>query len=387
MAIPTGWNAAAHDAWTAGRRGEAVGAAFAELNAATDPGPEKFLQPAYYLFILGDFAAGRTILESGLARHPDDVNLLDNTAVFQSRAGAHAEARRTLEHYLAVGGTGTNALDGLTAACHRTGDDEAAREWGRRAIEEKTRIAAAAAAPALALGQPRARGLKVISFSLWGDQPRYLRGALHNATRAHLVYPDFHCRFHVDRSVPADLLDALDGEGAELVIGEGHPPTRERLTRRFLVADDPHVALYLVRDCDSLVNAREAAAVGLWLAGDQPFHVMRDWWTHTDPMLAGMWGGRGGVLPPLAPLIAGYKSGLLETPSWDQWWLRDLVWPSIRTHALVHDRFFASEGAQPFPGLAPPGNLHVGQDEYAVRRAAQAEELAEFAASVPSLKL
>ena len=36
----------------------------------------------------------------------------------------------------------SNAFDGLCAACHRTGDDDAAREWGRRSIEEKTRLAA-----------------------------------------------------------------------------------------------------------------------------------------------------------------------------------------------------------------------------------------------------
>ena len=230
-------------------------------------------------------------------------------------------------------------------------------------------------------------GRDIISFSLWGDQPRYLRGALHNALRARLVYPGFTCRFYVDNSVPPDLVAALEGQGAEINSEQGEPTNRHRLTRRFLVADDEGVARYLVRDCDSLVNAREAAAVNVWLEGDAAFHVMRDWWTHTDPILAGMWGGRGGVLPPLAPLIDSYRSKQVETPNWDQWFLRDCVWPAIRTVSLVHDRLFETENSTPFPGIEPQGNLHVGQNEFAVRKAQQAEELARFKANVPSLKL
>jgi hypothetical protein len=168
---------------------------------------------------------------------------------------------------------------------------------------------------------------------------------------------------------------------------EGEPSTRHRLTRRFHVADDPEVARYLVRDCDSLVNAREAAAVSVWLESGKPFHVMRDWWTHTDPILAGMWGGVGGVLPPIAPLIESYRSKEIETPNWDQWFLRDRIWPSIRSSALVHDRLFASQGSLPFPGTQPFGNLHVGQNEFAVRKREQAADLARFKNSVPSLDL
>ena len=254
------------------------------------------------------------------------------------------------------------------------------------AIEEKTRIAAAASPP-LKLGKPRKKGERIIAFSLWGANPRYLRGALHNQLRAPLFYPDFRSRFYVDSSVPADLLEALAAQGAEIVMEEGEPSQRRRLTRRFLVADDPNVAIYLVRDADSLVNAREAAAVREWLDSGKPIHAMRDWWTHTDPILAGMWGGLGGVLPPLEPLIETYKSGVLETPNWDQWFLRDRVWPSVHEHALVHDRLFGTQGSRLFPGPEPLGNLHVGQNEAAVRPEQQALELAPFKTKVPSLLL
>ena len=384
MKVPSGWNREAHEHWTAGRRQAAVQGLFGLLDGPSGS-PRLVLQIGYYLFMEGAYGPARHILEQAAERFPDQPQLLLNLAVLQSRTGGHQEARASLERYLELGGEEPSAYDGLCAACHKLRDDEAARRWGARAIEEKSRIAAQG--EAFALGEPRSSGREIIAFSLWGAHPRYLRGALHNAIRAGALYPGFQCRFYVDRSVPPDLLAALEGAGAELIMEEGEPSNRHRLMRRFLVADDVDVRTYLVRDCDSLVNAREAVAVAAWRESGEPFHVMRDWWTHTDPMLAGMWGGLGGVLPPLAPLMDSYRSKAVETPNWDQWFLRDCIWPSIRDATLVHDRMFETAGSMPFPGADPQGNLHVGQNEFAVRKEGQARELAQFKTDVPSLQL
>ena len=353
MGLPKGWNAEAHAQWEAGKRAEAVGTTLTALHHAKPATAELALQAGYYLFIIGDLPLARQILEGGRQAYPDHLDLLLNLAVLQDRTKTPADARATLEHYVALGGNDPNAFDGLCAACHRTGDERprAMGPPGDRGKDADRRRRE----PAAEAGKPRKKGERVIAFSLWGANPRYLRGALHNQLRAPLLYPGFRSRFYVDSSVPADLLEALEAEGAQIVMEEGEPSQRRRLTRRFLVADDPGVAVYLVRDADSLVNAREAAAVREWLDSGKPIHAMRDWWTHTDPLLAGMWGGLGGVLPPLEPLIDTYKSGVLETPNWDQWFLRDRVWPSVRKKAFVHDRLFATQGSHPFPGLRALG--------------------------------
>lgn len=74
-----------------------------------------------------------------------------------------------------------------------------------------------------------------------------------------------------------------------------------RLFWCFLVSDDPTVSHFLCRDAFSRLNSREKAAVDAWIASGLPFHAMRDHIMHTDPMLAGMWGGLAGVLPPMLP--------------------------------------------------------------------------------------
>jgi hypothetical protein len=380
-----GFDEQAAQDWQAGRQQQALQRMWA-LATRADADVAIVLQAMYYMYCAGTFRPAQEIARSACQRFPDDLTLLLNSGVIELRMEDYAAARLLFERYLGLGGTEEAALDGLATACHELGEDDVASQWGARAIDAKTQRASQRF-PSIELGSPRTTGRDVIAFSLWGDNPRYLRGALHNAIRARDIYPGFTCRFVVDSSVPSDLLSALAGEGAEVHRDDREPSLLRRLARRFLVADDPGVRRYLIRDADSIVNPREAGAVAEWIADDRPFHVMRDWWTHTDPILAGMWGGIGGVLPPLEPLLTTYEPEHLVTAHIDQWFLRDCIWPSIRPVTTVHDRCFRTEGSRPFPSPTPPGDEHVGQNEHNASIEKQADELAAFARSVPSLAL
>ena len=48
--------------------------------------------------------------------------------------------------------------------------------------------------------------MKVIAFSLWGDNPKYNVGAIKNAELAKVVYPGWVCRFYVGASVPQETI-------------------------------------------------------------------------------------------------------------------------------------------------------------------------------------
>ena len=45
---------------------------------------------------------------------------------------------------------------------------------------------------------------KVIAFSLWGNDPRYLGGAIQNISLAKIFYPDWTCRFYLGQSTVAN---------------------------------------------------------------------------------------------------------------------------------------------------------------------------------------
>jgi hypothetical protein len=50
---------------------------------------------------------------------------------------------------------------------------------------------------------------KIISFSLWGDNPKYTVGAIKNAELALSIYPDWICRYYIGKSTPQEIIDEL----------------------------------------------------------------------------------------------------------------------------------------------------------------------------------
>jgi hypothetical protein len=197
--------------------------------------------------------------------------------------------------------------------------------------------------------------MKVVSFSLWGDLPRYTVGALRNAELAARVYPSWVCRFYCGASVPPATLAALERHAHVEVVRMPDPGDWRASFWRFLPASDPEVEVMISRDTDSRLGPRERAAVDAWLASDRAFHVMRDHPWHCVPILAGMWGVRGDLLRNMRELMAWWPPG-----SWyhiDQQFLAVVVVPRVHDAWLVHDAYATG---LPFP---PPraGRAFVGQ--------------------------
>ena len=329
------------------------------------------------------------MLERAVAKFPDHPMILLSLGSSYSRWRKHKRAIPLIERFLALGIIDASAYDALAMSCSSTGDTIRARIFGTLALNEKDALTKDRhGSPALNPASDVTRRRKIIAFSLFGSHPRYLRGALQNVLVARTLYPGWICRVTVDDSVDATFRAVMAEEGADMIMDiSGDEDVRHRLCRRFLVADDPEVGYYMVRDCDSVVSPREAAAVSEWLDSGLAFHAMRDWYTHTDPLLAGMWGGIAGVFPDMAGTIAGFREATPLNTNWDQFFLRDRVWPAIRDQVMVHDRYFTAHRARPFPTPTPKGEEHVGQNEYGADESGQAAALADFAERIPALQL
>jgi hypothetical protein len=117
----------------------------------------------------------------------------------------------------------------------------------------------------------------------------------------------------------------------------------------------------LFRDADSVISRREAAAVQQWLAGGKRFHIMRDSYSHTALMPAGLWGMAGRSLPPLEQLMQRFMSAPLASRHFaDQDFLRQYVWPYARASLMQHDAVFGFMDAAAFPDDASPEGFRVG---------------------------
>ncbi len=391
---PSNWHQEAQARWLLGDKQGAIDEIIAVINRESALGRllrVPCLQMAYYLFQLGDFIAGEAVLTQLLNQDPNDVETLENRAVMRSRAGNIVAAARDFQVVVEINPQSVNAWDGLTSSLSQLAKWDEARQAGEQSLNLKALNCRNATQviswPSVSpqIWDARHSGQDIIAFSLWGENPIYLRGAVRNLLEAPNIYPGWTCRFYVDDTVPKDFIAFVLDRGGQVAIEPSNCSLREKLCWRFQVASDPSVRRFLVRDADSVINTREAKAVAQWLESDCWFHIMRDYWTHTDLILAGMWGGRSGLLPELMPFIRDYQSGRLETANIDQWFLRDWLWPIIYDRSFIHDRIFRTLNAHLWPELDPIGNFHVGQNEAIANPALQAAKLGKLIGEYPWL--
>lgn len=145
-----------------------------------------------------------------------------------AQAGRHAEAIAELMRYFAMGAGNPAAYDALAQSALHCPDSIPGRLQGSLSLARKDK-AAMAGRQAVARARPPQEGKKrIIAFTLFGSDPRYLRGALHNVLAARAFYPGWTCRFYVDTSVDEALIEALRSEGAEIVKDESLSPIGRR---------------------------------------------------------------------------------------------------------------------------------------------------------------
>ena len=207
---------------------------------------------------------------------------------------------------------------------------------------------------------------KIVSFSLFGSDPKYTIGAIQNA-KIVSAWDDWECVIYLDDTVPQEIIKELEN------ICELKFPLKEELFSenimeftvnsksiksqpiwRFYEGDSENTVIF--RDTDSRITQRDKCSVEEWLNSDKDFHIIRDHPLHDYEILAGMWGCKNGVLlGKMHSLISRWflyksvKKGNFKFA--DQHFLSEFIFPLINdNNVCVHDPFFAKK---PFPENCP----------------------------------
>jgi hypothetical protein len=180
---------------------------------------------------------------------------------------------------------------------------------------------------------------KIISFSLWGDNPKYTIGAIKNVELSKTIYPDWICRFYCGKSVPLDIIEKLKSYDNVEVIEMDEYGDWNGMFWRFYACKDADVMIS--RDTDSRLSVREKSAVDEWMNSDKDFHIMRDHPYHNALILGGMWGVKNGLLKNIIPIINEYNKGNFWQV--DQNFLKEKIYPIIKNNSFVHDEFMNFE--------------------------------------------
>ncbi len=305
----------------------------------------------------GDYQQAHKLVQKVLKIVPNHANAMMDLAYSELRLQRYHDA---YVHYhqaiqLFAKQVDTNLYDGLAEVCFYLNKTDELQRYGALAIQSKMDQVAQQNPLPLPSEQPAAFDLSqpsanIISYSLFGNNPRYCEVAIENVHLAKSIYPGWTCRFYVDDTVPTTVQQRLSDAGAQVFKVNLTQQQMSGLFWRFLVMDDPSVQRFLIRDADSLLSYREQAAVQAWLHSGLWFHCMRDWYSHTELLLAGMWGGCNGVLHNVQASILNYQQQHRAVARViDQHFLRFYLWPTVRQSLLSHDRYSFAAHSLPFP--------------------------------------
>lgn len=194
-------------------------------------------------------------------------------------------------------------------------------------------------------------GKKVVSFALFGKKKMYIQGMLENAELCKKHYPGWVCRCYISKDVPTEIALQLANAGVEIVWHQGTIDFKAQWVR-MEVALDKSVDIFIIRDCDSRINKREADAVKEFEKSNKMVHIMRDHKKHTAPIMGGMWGAKKGFMT-FDEFREIYRKAVLFVRSgkskWkkyykasgcsDQGFLGNELWPLVKspTMHLAHD--------------------------------------------------
>jgi tetratricopeptide (TPR) repeat protein len=308
-----------------------------------------------------DWAPALVLAEQLVAGQPDVARLQKALIATLSNMRRFDEAIVQATHYIERHGEDLTVLDALKVANFYTGKTDEAIRHGQRALDLRD-LEACQNPPSFALTQPAGppNGKNVISFSLWGPAPFYSYGAMINLVLSRTVYPGWSCRFYIDAAVPPACAAFLRDNGADLRNIEDEYPG-VGLFQRFLVMNDPTVGRFLVRDCDARLSVAEADLVQQWIDGNRPFHVVRDHVLHNELMIGCLWAGRTDCGIDIVGLMRRYFThGPNAKYGQDQRMLGLMLWPLIRSHCLVHDKYYRLDGVDTVPLRDPQSHFGAG---------------------------
>ena len=175
---------------------------------------------------------------------------------------------------------------------------------------------------------------KVISLSLFGDNPYYYNHAYKMKNDLPKYFPDWELRIYVHYKTPSFVIKKFIEKGCQVVIIQQDNVTPSDSTFwRFLAAQDD--VIFMSRDVDYQLNDFDYQQVNIWLKEDNTYfmkYLNKNFILNLElilrnihsPFYAGFWGGRNRCVPNMLEEINNYK----YRKHWrrDELFLETIIW-------------------------------------------------------------
>lgn len=181
-------------------------------------------------------------------------------------------------------------------------------------------------------------GKRIISYSLYGNDQRYIDGAFANVELMPTIYIDWEIYIYHDATVPSNIIDKLKTYHYVKMINMLNSSIINKISWCFLVASETDVERYVIRNIDTRLSLREKAAVDDWITSGKRFHVMRDHPSHSRyPMNSGMWGGTRDAMPNMHSLLLTQHQENRHIENMK--FLDSVVWMKAKSSVYISTRF------------------------------------------------
>ena len=176
--------------------------------------------------------------------------------------------------------------------------------------------------------------MKVFSFCLYGTNRKYVQGMHENVKSIAEKFPDFNIFLYYGTDAP--ISEFLQYENVRLC--QGAYTGNQLMLDRFCAIDEDSVEIMFVRDADSRINERDEWCIREFIQSQKMFHIIRDHPYHTTPIMGGLWGIKKGSIPHLnmRRYIEVYRHSYKNATGYDQFFLRDILYPKIVSNCLIH---------------------------------------------------
>jgi len=163
--------------------------------------------------------------------------------------------------------------------------------------------------------------MKAFSFCIYGTERNYYDGLLENIQIIREYFPDF------EIIVYKGICDSEWTFDNSLKVIETNREGAINMLYRYLPLGFTDIGF--IRDADSRITERDRWCIQNFLQSTKNYHIVRDHFWHKEPIMGGIFGWK-------KPLEIDLSLDATITYSQDMTYLKDYLYPLIKSDALVH---------------------------------------------------
>jgi hypothetical protein len=174
----------------------------------------------------------------------------------------------------------------------------------------------------------------VISFSIFGNNPKYCVGLIRNLKLSSEIFPGWGVYVYYNNTVLVEYLEEYK-IFTHVKLIDMSDKNIPGMFWRFLPFEG--VERFICRDADSRLISRDKSAVEEWISENTDLHIMRDHEHHHYKILGGMWGikPKENLLHLIEDYIGENNRDLFYRMV-DMDFLRDVIYPRYINSSTIH---------------------------------------------------